>query len=247
MDQVRRIVEEANWDRSSLKIEGERALRFSRTRSTIGAPADEYEPYCRRLAIRHPLSLLELAPGSPEFEELEKAIQLFKLPLYATLVEQGAPAPGGMGEFSLSYELVDDLRLLDDEWLEALMSDDEDRINDVHWRRFQYSNSFQQHPCTRETFEMVREASDSGLGGTHLRMLPLADYYDWYARSSRFIVALHRCGRRSHTGSVGAGGQNDFGLARASFPDGYSTHQVLAVAQYGDPSASHGSVRGHDR
>jgi hypothetical protein len=190
MDSIRQIVAKEAMDDSTVRIEGERAMRFKQTRNTaMGSPADEYEAYCSRLALTSSKTVVELAAGSEEFRELEKALKPYKLPLYDILVEPGSPAPQDRKSFSLSYQIVSDFDRLDDEWLEALIRDDEPALAELSWRKFQHTDAFKRTPCSRETYDMLKQASDDGVGGQYLKMMTLDDYYGWYVKSCQMIDA----------------------------------------------------------
>jgi hypothetical protein len=186
MEEVRSIAESTGWDREAIVIAGTRMLAFSRSLKTAaGVPADEYVPYCASLALTWNGSKVEIDPSTVAFVQLEAAIRHHRLPLDVTLVEQGADAPQESEDFAISYAIVDDLSIIDDEWLQAIVTDDQERLDEVAWQRFRYSDAFFRRPCSRETYDLLLAGLDEG--PEHLRMMPIDQYYDWYADSSLMI------------------------------------------------------------
>lgn len=184
MEAVRSKITEAGLDHLDIVIEGVQSYRFKKSVTTVsGNAADDYEAYISGLKLKTNETTVALPPDSVEFREMASALSKtrFSLPLYNILVEAGAPAPTKTQAFKFSYARVEDICNLDDQWFDALLADDKDTLREVEWKIFQMTASFVKTPCSKETYDTLKDAlSESG----HLTVMSFGQFYDWYVKSS---------------------------------------------------------------
>lgn len=189
MEAVRSKIAEAGLDRLDIVIEGVQSYRFKKSVTTVsGNAADDYEAYISGLQLKANETTVALPPDSVEFREMASALSKtrFSLPLYNILVEAGAPAPTKTQEFKFNYAKVEDICTLDDQWFDALLADDKDTIREVEWKIFQLTASFTKAPCSKETYDILKDAlADS----RYLTVMSFGQYYDWFVRSSSKLDA----------------------------------------------------------
>jgi hypothetical protein len=182
MDAVGKLVAELGLAPETIEIRGEQGYRLKETKRTVSDHlADHYETHCVSLTLSGPGVEAPLEPGTPEFEELAKALNTFvKLPLHSMLLEAGSPPPDERRSFKASYVLLHRLKRLDDEWFDALINDDRGKLAEIDWERFQMTPSFRKRPCDRETHDLLRPAYTSSRYAVGMEF---GHYYDWFKSS----------------------------------------------------------------
>jgi hypothetical protein len=165
-------------------ISGTVELTFRQTRDHFsGTKVDEYDRAVTSLGLdRDGASILTIQPGSEMYGQVERALaRVVSLPLHTVLVEAGDPAPEGKASFSAPYGKVLILLQAEDDFLSALIDDDEERLDEISWIKFQQTDAFEQHPCAREDFLSLNSefrASQSS------RTMSFGQYYHWLRQSS---------------------------------------------------------------
>lgn len=167
-------------------LEGRVGMAFAATRDHYsGSKVDAYQPRVERLALRSASELVEIRPGSREFQEIVEEIgRIGLMPLHDMIEEAGKPFEHPGVDLRIPYRMMADLAHAEELFMKGILDDDDEASLEAGWIRFRYTGAFQADPCTREEYDALRTefaTSRYAVG------MDTGTYYGWFRKSERLM------------------------------------------------------------
>lgn len=187
MKLLRERVDALEGDPVRLAVLGRVEMAFAETKDHYaGKKVDSHKPRVIRLALAFDGEVVaELAPGSREFAEAAKTLEMVRrIPLYEMLTEVGAPLQHEGQDFTLAWQELVDLDRAEELFFAGLLDDSNEKTGEAAWIRFRYTRAFKETPCGRDEFDAIRQEYSAS---AYVAGMDLTDYYAWWRRSQEMM------------------------------------------------------------